>query len=42
MEGGEPVELPFADIKPRRYEIMIPGPWSHWAELAFEKYYMRR
>jgi len=63
MEGGEPVELPFADIKPlcimdagsqgmiivldrvfapRRYEIMIPGPWSHWAKLAFEKYYMTR
>ncbi len=28
--------------KPRRYEIMIPGPWSHWAKLAFEKYYMAR
>jgi sulfide:quinone oxidoreductase len=63
LKGGEPVELPFADIKPlcimdagsqgmiivlervfkpRRYEIMIPGPWSHWAKLAFEKYYMAK
>jgi sulfide:quinone oxidoreductase len=63
INGGEPVELPFADIKPlcimdagsqgmiivldrvfkpRRYEIMIPGPWSHWAKLAFEKYYMTK
>ena len=29
-------------FKPRRYEIMIPGPWAHWAKLAFEKYYMAR
>ena len=21
---------------------MIPGPWSHWAKLAFEKYYLTR
>jgi sulfide:quinone oxidoreductase len=63
LKGGEPVELPFADIKPlcimdagsqgmiivlervfkpRRYEIMIPGPWSHWAKLAFEKYYLNK
>ncbi len=63
IKGGEPMELPFADIKPlcimdagsqgmiivlervfkpRRYEIMIPGPWSHWAKLAFEKYYITK
>ena len=29
-------------FRPRRYEIMIPGPWSHWAKLAFEKYYLAR
>ena len=29
-------------FKPRRYEIMIPGPWSHWAKLVFEKYYLMR
>lgn len=29
-------------FKPRRYEIMIPGPWSHWAKLVFEKYYLAR
>ncbi len=63
VQGGEPRDLPFADIKPlcimdagsqgmiivldrvfkpRRYEIMIPGPWSHWAKLIFEKYYLTR
>ena len=25
---------------PRRYEILIPGPWSHWAKLFFERYYL--
>lgn len=63
IKGGEPLELPFADIKPlcimdagtqgviivlervfkpRRYEIMIPGPWAHWAKIAFESYYMTK
>ena len=24
----------------RRWESLIPGPWAHWAKLAFEKYYL--
>jgi sulfide:quinone oxidoreductase len=29
-------------FKPRRFELMLPGPWSHWAKLAFEHYYMTK
>jgi sulfide:quinone oxidoreductase len=29
-------------FKPRRFEIMVPGPWSHWAKIGFEKYYMQK
>jgi sulfide:quinone oxidoreductase len=29
-------------FKPRRFELMIPGPWSHWAKIGFEKYYMTK
>jgi sulfide:quinone oxidoreductase len=25
---------------PRKYQILIPGPWSHWAKILFEKYYL--
>ncbi len=25
---------------PRRYQILVPGPWSHWAKILFEKYYL--
>ncbi len=43
---GPDVVLRFAArervFKPRRYEIMIPGPWSHWAKLAFEKHYLSK
>ncbi len=28
-------------IKPRKFEVMLPGPWAHWAKLGFEHYYMR-
>jgi sulfide:quinone oxidoreductase len=24
----------------RRWESLIPGPWAHWAKLAFEKFYL--
>ncbi|HEX2923532.1 MAG TPA: FAD/NAD(P)-binding oxidoreductase [Chloroflexota bacterium] len=27
-------------FKPRKFELLIPGPWSHWTKLAFERYYM--
>jgi sulfide:quinone oxidoreductase len=61
ITGGEPKELPFADIKalcvmdagsqgvvllserifkPRKIELLIPGPWSHWVKVLFEKYYL--
>jgi sulfide:quinone oxidoreductase len=29
-------------FKPRKFELMIPGPWSHWAKLGFEHYYMTK
>jgi hypothetical protein len=29
-------------FRPRKVELLIPGPWSHWAKLAFEKYYLWR
>jgi sulfide:quinone oxidoreductase len=29
-------------FKPRRWEIMVPGPWSHWAKLGFEHYYLTK
>jgi sulfide:quinone oxidoreductase len=25
---------------PRKREWLIPGPWAHWAKLAFERYYL--
>jgi sulfide:quinone oxidoreductase len=25
---------------PRKYELLIPGPWSHWVKILFEKYYL--
>lgn len=27
-------------FKPRKREWLIPGPWAHWAKLAFERYYI--
>jgi len=27
-------------FKPRKMELLIPGPWAHWGKLAFEKYFM--
>ncbi len=25
---------------PRKFQILITGPWSHWAKILFEKYYL--
>lgn len=25
---------------PRKYQMFIPSPWSHWAKILFEKYYL--
>ncbi len=27
-------------FKPRKREWLIPGPWAHWAKLAFESYFL--
>ena len=27
-------------LEPRQHEILVPGPWSHWAKVLFEKYYL--
>ncbi len=24
----------------RKLQLMIPGPWAHWAKVAFEKYFI--
>jgi sulfide:quinone oxidoreductase len=29
-------------FKPRRWEVMVPGPWSHWAKIGFEHYYLTK
>ena len=29
-------------FRPRKLEILLPGPWSHWAKIAFEKYYLQK
>lgn len=44
MDGGSQGVIIVLDpvFKPRRHEIMIPSPWSHWAKLAFEKYYVTK
>lgn len=26
--------------KRRKWQTLIPGPWAHWAKLAFEKYFL--
>ncbi len=42
MDAGKQGVILISDhvFRPRRFELLIPGPWSHWAKLAFEKYYM--
>ena len=29
-------------FKPRKHEMVVSGPWSHWGKVLFEKYYLRR
>jgi hypothetical protein len=29
-------------FRPRQREWLIPGPWSHWAKMAFERYYIEK
>ncbi len=42
MDAGTQGVIMLSDhvFRPRRYELLVPGPWSHWAKLAFERYYM--
>ena len=41
MDAGKHGVILLSDLfRPRRFELLIPGPWSHWAKLAFETYYM--
>lgn len=42
MDAGNQGVIMISDriFAPRKYEILIPGPWSHWAKLLFEKYYL--
>ncbi len=42
MDAGTQGVVMLSDcvFAPRRFEVMVPGPWSHWAKLAFEKYYL--
>ena len=42
MDAGQQGVIMLSDhvFRPRKYEILIPGPWSHWAKLVFEKYYL--
>lgn len=42
MDAGSQGVILLSDrlIRPRRHEWLIPGPWSHWAKLGFEKYYL--
>ena len=42
MDAGKQGVVMISDhiFAPRKYELLIPGPWSHWAKIIFEKYYM--
>lgn len=42
MDAGKQGVVMMSDhiFAPRKYQILIPGPWSHWAKIIFEKYYM--
>lgn len=42
LDAGKQGVIMLSDrvFAPRKYEILIPGPWSHWAKVLFEKYYL--
>lgn len=42
MDAGKQGVIMISDriFAPRKYQILIPGPWSHWAKILFEKYYL--
>ena len=42
MDAGKQGVIMLSDhiFAPRKFQILIPGPWSHWAKILFEKYYL--
>jgi sulfide:quinone oxidoreductase len=42
MDAGKQGVIMVSDhiFDPRKFQILIPGPWSHWAKILFEKYYL--
>jgi sulfide:quinone oxidoreductase len=42
MDAGKQGVIMVSDhiFAPRKFQILIPGPWSHWAKILFEKYYL--
>jgi len=42
MDAGKQGVILLSDriFAPRKHELLIPGPWSHWAKLWFEKYFL--
>lgn len=42
MDAGNNGVIILADkmLPPRKASVMIPGPQSHWAKVAFEKYFL--
>ena len=42
MDAGNNGVIILADkmLPPRKAAVMIPGPQSHWAKVAFEKYFL--
>jgi sulfide:quinone oxidoreductase len=42
LDAGKQGVIMISDhiFAPRKYQMLIPGPWSHWAKILFEKYYL--
>jgi hypothetical protein len=42
MDAGKQGVIMLLDhiFAPLRFQILIPEPWSHWAKILFEKYYL--
>lgn len=42
MDAGKQGVFMISDriLKPRKFELLIPGPWSHWAKILLEKFYI--
>lgn len=42
MDAGNMGVMLLSDrmLPPRKYELLIPGPWAHWLKVWFERYYL--